>query len=491
MRISIKFKLLAGFTLILLMAFLFLNYFVINQIDRNNESTIEQELLTIKENCNVFIRQVFVINQYNNSNEYFEKMAADIAAELSGVIKSEVGVYSLKGSLIYASDETEFTGVKYQDIENAKNDKSSYTIKYNGNSTKVYYSYPVIIEGSKVGILRIIKDYSGLYAQGEEVTGFVFRVTVIIFAVIFLFSLLLSRNITLPLTKLAKYTNEVAAGNMNVHISNRRKDEIGDLYTNFDLMVRKIDKQLKTISKDRDDLKQLINHRKYFYDNVTHELKTPLTSILGYAQMIRDNGFSDWEFFDKGTNHIINESKRLQTMVLNLLELSRQTSDIEEEFEKIHMGKLLSDTCEAMSFKAQRYGNSLLIATENNLFVRGNENKLKQVFINLIDNAIKYGYSNSEINVDAYLNGDWIYVDIKNKGSGISEKDMEKIFIPFYRADKQASREMGSCGLGLSISKAILENHKGDITIRSVENSETAVTVKLPVYKSDMQGEAT
>lgn len=490
MRISIKFKLLAGFTLILLMAFLFLNYFVINQIDQNNESTIEQELTTIKENCNVFIRQVFVINQYNNSNEYFEKVAADIASELSDVIKSEVGVYALNGTLIYSSDEGKFTNAKYPDIENAQNNKSSYTLKYDGDTTEVYYSYPVTIEGNKVGILRIIKDYSALYAQGNEVTDFVFRVTVIIFAVIFLFSLVLSRNITLPLAKLAKYTNEVAAGNMSVRISNKRKDEIGDLYTNFDLMVGKIDQQLKTIRKDRDELKQLINHRKHFYDNVTHELKTPLTSILGYAQMLRDNGFSDEEFFDKGTDHIINESKRLQTMVLNLLELSRQTSDMEEEFERVDIGKLLSDTCEVMSFKAERYGNRLLIETKNHLFVSGNESRLKQVFINLIDNAIKYGYSNSEINVDAYSTGDWIYVAIKNRGPGISEGDMGKIFIPFYRADKQASREMGSCGLGLSISKAILENHKGDIAIRSVENSETAVTVKLPVYRLDLQGEA-
>ncbi len=489
MRVSIKFKLLAGFTIILLMAFLFLNYFVIDQIDKNNESTIEQELITIKENCNVFIRQIFVINQYNNSKEYFEKVAADIAAELSDAIKSEVGVYSLNGTLIYSSNQIKFTDANYQDIKNAQNNKLSYTIKYDGDNTEVYYSYPVIIEGNKVGILRIIKDYSVLYTRGNEVTGFVFRVTVIIFAVIFLFSLLLSRNITLPLAKLAKYTNEIAAGNMNVHISNKRKDEIGALYTNFDLMVKKIDKQLKTISKDRDDLKQLINHRKYFYDNVTHELKTPLTSILGYAQMIRDNGFSDEEFFDKGTNHIINESKRLQTMVLNLLELSRQTSDTEEEFKKIDIGRLLTDTCEVMAFKADRYGNSLLLDAKGKLFVSGNENKLKQVFINLIDNAIKYGYSNSDINVEAYFKEAFIYVDIKNKGSGISKKDMERIFIPFYRADKQASREMGSCGLGLSISKAILENHKGDITIQSIENNDTIVTVKLPVYRSDMQGE--
>lgn len=487
MRISIKFKFPAGFTLILLMAFLFLNYFVTAKIDKNNESTIEQELITIRENCNVFIRQVFVINQYNNSNTYYEKAASDIANELSEAIKSEVGVYSLEGRLIYSPDESKFNKAKYSDVQNAQNGKSSYTIKYNGDNTEVYYSYPVIIEGNKVGILRIIKDYSSLYKQGNDVAGFVFRVTVIIFAVVFLFSLLLSRNITLPLTRLARYTNEVAAGNMNVHISNKRGDEIGDLYTNFDLMVRKIDKQLRTISKDRDDLKQLMNHRKYFYDNVTHELKTPLTSILGYAQMIRDNGFSDEEFFDKGTRHIINESKRLQTMVINLLELSRQTSDFEEEFEKVDIGRLLSDTCEVMAFKAGRYGNSFQIKTQDNLFVSGNKNRLKQVFINLIDNAIKYGYPNSEINVDAYLKDAWIYVVIKNKGTGISEKDMERIFIPFYRADKQASREMGSCGLGLSISKAILENHRGEITVRSIENSETTVIVKLPDYNSQMQ----
>lgn len=473
---------MAGFTLIFLLAFLLLNYFVIDKIDKNNEKTISQELITIKENCNVFILQAFVINQYNNSDIYFEKFGKDIATELSDVIKSEVGIYSQEGRLISASHIEKFNNLQYDDIQNAVNNKTSYTIKRSENRVEVYFSYPVVISGNKVGILRIIKDYSQLYNQGYEVTDFIFQVTIIIFAAVFLFTLLLSRNITLPLTKLARYTNEVSKGNLEVEAKSKRKDEIGVLYSNFNIMVKKIDEQIKTIRKDRDDLKQLINHKKYFYDNVTHELKTPLTSVLGYARMIQDNGFTDQEFFDKGMGHIINESKRLHTMVLNLLELSQQTSDIEETYEKVDMGKVIADACEVMVFNAGKYGINFNNEVENGLYVKGNANKLKQVLINIIDNAIKYGLTNSEIKVKAYRKEEAVYVDINNKGSGIQKEDLERIFTPFYRIDKQKSRELGSSGLGLNISKAIIETHKGEIFINSVINEATTVSVKLPAF---------
>lgn len=489
MRLSIKFKFLAGFTIIFLLAFLFLNYFVSDKIEANNEKTISEELMTISDNCNAFVRQVFVINQYNNDKNYFERNAEEIADELSAVIGSDVGIYSLNGTLIYSSNRENFVDLVFRDINNAVNGEYSYTINNQGDNVEVYFSYPVVIAGNKVGILRIIRNYSSLFQQGRDVTNFVFYITIIIFAVVFLFTFLLTRNLTVPLTKLARYTNEIAKGNLNVNISSKRKDEIGDVYSNFRIMVERISRQIKTIEKDRDDLKLLDNHRRHFYDNVTHELKTPLTTIAGYAQMIRENGFCDREFFEKGTGHIIDESKRLNTMVLDLLELSKQSSDIEEEFEKIDIGRLLQGTCEGMSFKAERYGNSIVCESKENIFINGDANKIKQVLINIIDNAIKYGFSNTKIITEAHADKDFVILNVKNRGCGIAEEDIKSVFIPFYRIDKQRSREMGSCGLGLSISKAIVEKHGGEINIKSKLNEETTVSIKLPIYKSVLKAD--
>lgn len=480
---TIRSKFSWGLFIIFSLAFLVLNYSIRTKIYNNNENVITNEMNTLKENCNVFIRQEFMINDYNNEEVYFEKLSNDIVNELVDVIKSEVGVYTVDGELLYSSNEEKFTHSNFRDIDNAVNDKVSYTIQNGKDRTEIYFSYPVIIVGNKVGILRIIKDYSLLYEQGNEIVTSVLYITSFIFVIAFLFSYLLSRNITVPLIKLTKASTEAAKGNLDIKINSSRKDEIGELSTNFDHMIEKINTQIETIKKDRDDLEQLIHHKKHFYDNVTHELKTPLTSIVGYAQMIKQNQFTDKDFFDKGMNHIINESKRLNAMVLNLLELSKQTSEIDEAFKMISLEKLLDDICEAMYFKAERYGNTIDCKTEKDLFIEGSLNHLKQVFINIIDNAIKYGLSNTVIQVLAYSEGEFAYIDIINKGEGIPSKEIEEIFLPFYRMDKQKSREMGSCGLGLSISKEIVKKHKGEIKIHSVKNKETSVLIKLPRYK--------
>ena len=245
-------------------------------------------------------------------------------------------------------------------------------------------------------------------------------------------------------------------------------------------MVKQIKQQINTIEKDRDALKRLIEHKKNFYDNVTHELKTPLTSILGYAQMVRENGFHDEAFFYKAMGHIIKESERLHAMVLALLELSGQMSGIEEKYENVDIGRLLAETCEGMAFRAQRYGIAIKTRTENGLLVNGNSNKLKQVLINVIDNAIKYGSPGEDIKAGAFADGDFVAVEIENKGEGIPEDELNDIFEPFYRVDKRKSREIGSCGLGLSICKDIVDKHNGEIFIKSVSNHTTTVLIKLP-----------
>src|SRR5699024_8173748 len=133
-------------------------------------------------------------------------------------------------------------------------------------------------------------------------------------------------------------------------------------------------------------------------DNITHELKTPLTSILGYAEIIREKGETDRAFFEKGINHIIEESRRLHRMVLKLLEISRRTSK-NYEFDRVDTGIILHDVCDSMSFRAKRYKKKIVWRTEENLFVYGQADKLRQLFINLLDNAIKYSSTYAEISV--------------------------------------------------------------------------------------------
>ena len=218
-----------------------------------------------------------------------------------------------------------------------------------------------------------------------------------------------------------------------------------------------------------------------FFDNVTHELKTPLTTILGYAEVIQENGFNtDKEFFEKGISHIINESERLRRMVIDLLELSQvQNEDTETNFISLDLSKLLQGTCEEMQMKANRYNIEIKSNIDMGMQVIGDSDKLKQVFINAIDNSIKYGFENSLIKVIAENKTGTITITIEDVGQGIPENKLQNIFQPFYRADGLRPKEKGSKGLGLAISKAIIEKHGGSISIESKLNVGTKVIIEL------------
>ena len=326
-----------------------------------------------------------------------------------------------------------------------------------------------------------------MHEQSKQILNFILYVTIAIFAAAFLFSYILSRNITIPIVKLTKASTEVTNGNLNIRIGFKRKDEIGKLASNFSKMIEKIKLQISRIEKDRDRLKELNHHRKQFFDNVTHELKTPLTSILGYAEMIKENGWTDEAFFDKGMNHIIDESKRLHEMVLKVLELSMETSG-QEAFEAMDAGLILQDVCEGMAFKAARYTKVIHCVAEDGLWVHGIAPKLRQLFINLLDNAIKYGASHSAITVKGELAADNVIITVTNEGEEINSEDLERIFEPFYRADKQRPQELGSRGLGLGICKAIVDEHGGTIQLHS-ENYQTDVFIQLPYMRLE-EGQA-
>ncbi|MBP1989371.1 sensor histidine kinase [Paenibacillus eucommiae] len=483
MFLTIKVKFLLGLFIIFSISLLLLNHFVVRIIDTSNEKIITQDLIGMKKNSNVYVKQTFMINHFNNDEIYFQQTAKDMADELRLVTSSEISAYTIKGDLLYQTNASKFSEVIREDLEHALNGKTAYMISYVNSLAEVYYSYPVVIEGEAVGILRFAKDFSLLHEQSKQILNFIYYVTIAIFAAAFLFSYILSRNITIPIVNLSKASTEVANGNLNVGFSLKRKDEIGKLAHNFSKMIEKIKVQIHRIEKDRDRLEELNQHRKQFFDNVTHELKTPLTTILGYAETIKENGWSDAFFFDKGMNHIIDESRRLHEMVLKLLEVSMETSG-QETFEAIDVGQIVLDVCEGMTIKAARYTKTIQCKAQEELSVLGSAPKLRQLFINIIDNAIKYGVAHSTITVKAEHVSDAVQFTISNEGEEISRKDMERIFEPFYQADDRRPQEEGSRGLGLSICKAIVDDHRGTIQIVSA-NQQSDVCIQLPYFRSE------
>jgi signal transduction histidine kinase len=246
-------------------------------------------------------------------------------------------------------------------------------------------------------------------------------------------------------------------------------------------MIDRVREQIDVIERERDEVKHLQARNKVFFDNVTHELKTPLTTILGYAQILRDNGFTDQAFFEKGLKYIINESQRLNVMVADILEVTVSSTPIQTyRFERVNVSNIIREACEDMSIKAGKYNIGIRYELEETLYVQGDWNKLKEVFLNVLDNSVKYGNVNSIIQVQSFRLGDSVAILIRDEGEGIPEEALKHVFEPFYRDNGMNRTEKGSAGLGLSIVKNTVEQHGGTVEMKSILNKGTQVNISLP-----------
>jgi signal transduction histidine kinase len=460
--------------------FLTLVYISNRVINNNNEYILNKEMIETNKDLDIYLKQYFLVNNMDINNISIKVEGDNISKELSYKIGNKVVVYDSNGKPINSSIDNDFN-IPNDIIEKALQGKIAYTITKLNEKTLVNLSCPIYSDDKLICIICYSKDYSEMYSSNQRLLNMLIIFIVVIFIIILIISYIISSQITGPITELTKKSMEISKGNLDVHINIKSKDEIGELSRNFKYMLEKIKSQISIIKKDRDELKEIQKKNKIFFNNVTHELNTPLTTLLGYSQLISEGGYKDEALLKKATFHIISESRRLNRMVVDLLELSKATSnDYNYHFSKTNLSKILSDTCEEMSFKAQRYNISIDCSINSNLIIYGDKDRLKEVVINLIDNSIKYGYVNSVIKVKGYRLNEKIIIEISDYGEGISEENLKNVFEPFYRVSKRLSREKGSSGLGLPLTKAIIEKHNGSIDLKSKVNVGTEIKIYLP-----------
>ncbi len=224
--------------------------------------------------------------------------------------------------------------------------------------------------------------------------------------------------------------------------------------------------------------------RREFVANVSHELRTPLTNIRSYAETIMDSG-DEMPPALRGNflGVIVSEADRMTRIVQDLLTLSKfDYGKMEMNIARFPFAKAVSGVYEAVVLDAQNHGHQLTLHLPEHLpEVDGDRERIEQVIMNIVSNAIKYTPDGGKIDMTAGVSGQQVFVRIADNGIGIPEKDLPRLFERFYRVDKARSRASGGTGLGLSIAKEILNQHHGDITIDSVYGKGTTVTITLPI----------
>jgi two-component system, OmpR family, phosphate regulon sensor histidine kinase PhoR len=240
-------------------------------------------------------------------------------------------------------------------------------------------------------------------------------------------------------------------------------------------------KGILLVFHDITEIKKLEQMRKDFVANVSHELKTPITSIKGFSETLLDGAMEDKQTLVAFLTIILNESDRLQTLIQDLLDLSKMEGQgFQLSYQKLNIVEVLKEVLPILAGKANEKNISLQLETEGDeIFVEGDVYRLKQVFINLLTNAISYTPTDGSVKVEVRERTNKIRIKVMDSGIGIEKKEIPRIFERFYRVDRARSRNSGGTGLGLAIVKHLIEAHKGHIRVDSKVGRGTTFIIEL------------
>lgn len=314
-----------------------------------------------------------------------------------------------------------------------------------------------------------IMDSSNYIANFMSILPATIGLLVIILILLNVVSYYLTKNIMKPINYLSQ-----EIGNIMTYKSLNNIET----YRELDPLINTIENQKYEIEKYIDRLEELDRYRKDFTANITHELKTPLTSINGFAEMLASGVVSPEDTIKFG--EIINkEGNRLLILIDSLLNLSSIETD-KPSFELININEIFVEAYYPLKIIADKSNIRIKFEVEN-ILINGNKRMIKDLLYNLIHNSIKYNRDNGLVFISIYrLENDCI-INIKDTGIGIGQDEQDKIFNRFYTVEKSRNKDSSGTGLGLSIVKHIVEVHGGSISLKSTLGEGTNIKIKLPI----------
>ncbi len=397
-----------------------------------------------------------------------------LAAVMKDTTKSRVQIF-YGAALISDSDESTLTDPQANsqirpEIGAALEGKSAYFIRPMNGGRVFYFAFPVNISNRFMYTVCFIYPLTEADTMRSDIIK-IFCLTAVLLSIIILFSSnLISNHLTNPIVNLRNTARSFSLGNLSIRTSRTSQDEVGDLSLTFNNMADNIQEMIDKLNEEADK-------QKHFFDNFTHEIRTPLTSIIGYADLLWKADSP--ELRDKSIFYISSEAQRLVKMTERLLELSKlKKFDFELEKKIVSLAEIIDSACHSLEYKAEQNNIEFRLHLDNvKQFV--DPELMRQVVLNILDNSIKYSGSRY---IDIYLkrHKNITKITIKDNGAGISDEDKEKIFDPYFKGDKSRNSEAEGWGLGLSIVKEIIEKHGGTIKMFSQEDKGTETIIELP-----------
>lgn len=294
----------------------------------------------------------------------------------------------------------------------------------------------------------------------------------------FIFHMRLEKRIFEPITELQRGVEEISKGNYDLKINCSVANEISTLIESFNEMAKKLNESEKLKRAYEENRKTLIA-------NISHDLKTPITSIQGYIETMQERTDIPEDIINKYHQIIYNNAAYMNKLIDDLFLFSKldlQKLDLQKE--QINAQAFMSDLMEEFKYELEDKGIQFAYEEmlEKDCFISIDRKRVNQIFRNIIGNAVKYGFEdNIKINVKSYQQENHVCIDIRDNGPGIPEDKLPYIFDRFYRIDYERTKDFMSTGLGLAIAKELVEAHGGKISALNIEKSGTCFKIIFPV----------
>lgn len=483
MKISIRTKLSVFLAVLLILTVWMLSIFVLHGIKKNQQREQESYLAQQTKVANMYIRDFYYAKNSKNLKEFLQNNSENIAKQLDTIMGMNIAIYDVSGkeignSLLFSSEEDTEDILSY-----ALKDNISYQII---GDTMDYMS-PLYDVNGQIGVIRFqysLKKYIDFY---KEVTKLFISIGIIVFILSFIGGYYYFNRFVKLILILKKDVDTIRMGNYDDIVPIQKNDEIGYLSNGIYYMNNQIKKNIYEMKDEQNKLrlavqklKALEKQQKTFIGNITHEFKTPLTGIKAYIDLL--NMYEDDpNLIKEARSNIEKEANRLYELVNKVLHLSSQEKyDFELHSQKVEIKGVIEDVCNRIRGKVQKFNISLDIKLIDAVILGDNES-LMHIFINLIDNAIKYNVPEGKISIINYIEEERVCIEICDTGIGIPKEDREKVFDSFYTVDKNRSKENSGTGLGLSIVKELVEKQRGSISIIDTKQNGTTVLVSFPI----------
>ena len=341
-----------------------------------------------------------------------------------------------------------------QEVRQALKHGNGKAIRTSDTMDKSTFYYAVRLDDGN--ILRVAKESRSIWSVFIKVTPAILILILVIFAISKMLSDVLTKSLLLPIEEMSE-----------------NLDHLDDITTYKELMPF-----INTIQEQHKNILMNAKMRQEFTANVSHELKTPLTAISGYSELIQ-NGMTNEEETIRFAGEIHKSAKRLLTLINDTIRLSQlDTSEQKGIYEAIDLYKIAEDCVNMLKFSAENHGITISIHGTN-AYLEGNKEMLEEVVYNLCDNAIRYNNEGGKVDVTVKPVKGKIYLCVEDNGIGISKEHQERIFERFYRVDKSRSKSTGGTGLGLAIVKHIIQQHGAHMELTSEKGKGTKIEIEF------------